>query len=317
MIVCSAISAVEIPHAWEMAKSVKEHMPNAKVVICLVEKTMHPTIQECPYFDKVLLAKDLSFQWPSFDRIIFKYNAKEGISSLKGQLLFDLYTIYAKEDYFFYIDAKMKIMSPCSELLNMFDHHSILFTPVQLYPSCDIDHEHELLNEGTFDNGFIGLKRSENTTKFFEWFSERLTRFYEDPYKGQEIDKKFLNLAMAGFDVYIIRHPGYNVGVWNLHERKMTTDANGKIFVLGNPLRIFNYKGLESWQIESKETKLQIDESTWSYDFFHSGEKISRETKVHYRQNVSNYDSFGDLFAESNESLASAKKIKVEGDHTP
>lgn len=303
MIVCSVITAADIPKAQEMAKSVKQYIPKSQVVICLVEKSMHPDAEGCKHFDKVLLAKELGFQWPEFDRIIFKYNPIEAVSAIKGQLLKDLLYTYDKEQFFLYLDPEMKVVSACPELLNTLQYHSILLTPHQLYPSKDIEREHELLNEGTFHSGFIAIKRTVNSTGFIEWFADRLNRFFEDPYKGQHLDKKFLNLAMAGFDVHVLKHPGYNVATWNLHERKMTIRTDGTLYVLGSPLRIFNYSNLESWQTPSKKNGFSLDDHTWSYDFFHSGERISRETRVNYRQNPEYYDSYADLFAESNSSL--------------
>lgn len=308
MIVCSVITVADIPKAQVMATSVKQHIPESQVVICLVEKTMHPAVESFKHFDKVMLAKELGFQWPEFDRIIFKYNAIEGVSAIKGQFLKDLLYIYSKEDHFLYLDPDMKVVSPCPELFNKFQHQSILLTPHQLYPSKNIEREHELLNEGTFHSGFIGIKRTENSTKFIEWFADRLNNFYEDPYKGQHLDKKFLNLAIAGFDIHVLKHPGYNVAIWNLHERKMTMETNGTFRVLGRPLRIFNYSNLESWQTDSDNHGYRLDDTAWSYDFFHSGEKISREIRVKYRQNPGAYDSYADLFAESNSSLLQINK---------
>lgn len=307
MIVCSAITANDIPNAIVMAKSVKDYLQDVKVIICLIEKNMNKAAEKCPYFDEVILAKDLSFQWPSFERIIFKYNPTEAVSAIKGQLLYDLYYMYSKEDYFLYLDAKMSIISPCTEMMNLFKYHSIQLVPTQLYPSPDIEREHELLNEGTFENGFIALKRSDNASKFIDWFAERLNNFYEDPFKGLELDKKFLNLAMGGFDVHIINHPGYNVSIQNFHERPLIMDSNGDIKVLGKPLRLFNYKGIGNWQIGKETYDFQITDPKWSYDYFNNGEKILRETKVKYRKNPNDYDSIADLFEENNQILLSIK----------
>lgn len=303
MIVCSVITAADIPKAKVMATSVKQHLPESKVVICLLEKVMHPEAEGFIHFDKVMLAKELSFQWPGFDRIIFKYNAVEGVSAMKGQLLKDLLYIYTDEDYFLYLDSEMKVLSECPEMFEEFRHHSILLTPHQLYPSNDIEREHKLLNEGTFHSGFIAIKRTENSTKFIEWFANRLNQFFEDPHKGQQLDKKFLNLAMGGFDIRVLKHPGYNVAHWNLPERKMMVNEDGTSYVLGQPIRIFNYVHMDGWRTDSGIQVNSLNDQAWSYDFFHSGERISMEIRVKYRQNPEAYDSFDDLFAMSNSIL--------------
>ncbi|ALC83673.1 MULTISPECIES: hypothetical protein [Bacillus] len=303
MIVCSVVTSADIPKAKVMATSVKDHLPESKVVICLVEKFMDPAAEGFKHFDKVLLANELGFQWPKFDRIIFKYNVIEGVSAIKGQLLKDLLYIYTEEDYFLYLDSEMKVVNKCPEMFEELKNHSVLLTPHQLYPSKDIEREHQLLNEGTFHSGFIAIKRTENSTKFIEWFADRLNQFYEDPYKSQELDKKFLNLAMGGFDIRVLKHPGYNVAAWNLHERMMVTDKDGATHVLGQPLRIINYSNLESWRQDGEIQGYGSDKNNWSYNFYQSGERISREVRFKYRINPEAYDSYEDLFAESNSSL--------------
>ncbi|WP_027090813.1 hypothetical protein [Cohnella thermotolerans] len=306
MIVCTVITAAQIPKARIMAESVKRHLAGSTVVVCLVEQSVHPAAQNCTAFDRVLLAKDLGYDWPPFERLIFKYNAMEAICAVKGQLLKDLILrLYRKEDEFLYLDSEMKVFSPCSELFDALKEHSIVITPHQLLPS-DIRHvirEVELLNEGTFHGGILGIRRTDDALRFVEWFAERLSRSYEDPYNGRYWDKRFLNLAMAAFDLHVLKHPGYNVAAWNFHER-MTMSNDGTCHVQGNQLCIFNFAEWESWRSENDENGDQdLSNEPWSYDYFHSGEKIAQVTRHLYRTNPDDFDQYPDLFAESNKRI--------------
>jgi hypothetical protein len=305
MIFCTILTAADIPKAKIMAMSVKRYFANSKVVICLVEQSIHQAAKDSKCFDDVILANELRFDWPKLDRIIFKYNAIEAVSAMKGQFLKDLLKLYKNEDYFIYLDPEMKLFSPCSELFNALREHSIVVTPHQLVPS-DPDHisrEIELLKEGTFHGGLLAIRRTDNSTQFIEWFADRLNRFYEDPHKGLHLDKKFLNLAMAAFNLHILKHPAYNVAVWNFHER-MTIANDGSFHVQGKQLCIFNFSNLEGWRAESNDYEYKyLSNEPWSYDFFNNGEKISMETRIKYRTNPTHFDHCLDLFAESNSNL--------------
>jgi hypothetical protein len=304
MIVGTVITAAQIPKAKMMAQSVKQHFPDSTVVVCLVEKSIHLSLNDYKFFDKVILAKDLEFDWPKLERIVFKYNATEAVCAVKGQFLKDLMKIYRKEDDFLYLDSEIKVFSPCTELFKALKAHSIIVTPHQLVPSDPalISREIQLLNEGTFHGGVIAISRTDDSARFVDWFADRLNRFYEDPHKGLYLDKKFLNLAMAAFDVHILRHPAYNVAVWNLHER-LTFSADGVFHVHGGQLSMLNFSGLEQWQSDSGYDQSLLNEP-WSYDFFNSGEPIARESRIEYRTNPVIYDQCPDLFAESNSIFA-------------
>lgn len=58
MIFGTVIHAEHTDKAIMMAKSIKKHMPNGKVIIGVMEETMPNAAFGCPYFDEVVLMKD-------------------------------------------------------------------------------------------------------------------------------------------------------------------------------------------------------------------------------------------------------------------
>ena len=70
MVIFTSVCANYVHKARTLAQSVKQHIPDAKMILCLVEKEIDPRIPaDC--FDDIVLAKDA---WEgNFDRFIFKH----------------------------------------------------------------------------------------------------------------------------------------------------------------------------------------------------------------------------------------------------
>lgn len=67
--------------ARTLAESVKKNIPDAKFLVCLTEREV-PKSMECPYFDEVILSKDM---WEgNFNRYIYKHAIVEASTSVKG-----------------------------------------------------------------------------------------------------------------------------------------------------------------------------------------------------------------------------------------
>src|SRR4051794_20988970 len=81
--------------AAALAKSVKKHMPKTIMVICLVEKTIHPAADRYPEFDEVVLAKHIGI--PDFNRFLFKYRLVEGATAVKAHMFRYLLDRYGEE----------------------------------------------------------------------------------------------------------------------------------------------------------------------------------------------------------------------------
>ena len=45
--------------------------------------------------------------------------------------------------------------------------------------------------------------------------------------------------------VRILRHPGYNTAYWNLHDRAVTRDADGRFRTGGEPLAFYHFSGFD------------------------------------------------------------------------
>jgi hypothetical protein len=316
MIIYTVTCADNLHEARVMAKSVKRHMPNVKVILCLAEKTIHPAAVRGALFDEVILAKD------SF---LFKYSLFEGVTALKPYVTLKLLRDYPAEKHFLYMDADIKMYYPFHELESKLKKANILLSPHAIEP---ISAKSDLLYYGTYNSGLIGISRSAESQQFLEWWASRL---YNQCIKqgGIYYDQKWLDLAPALFDVHIFKNPAYNVGAWNLAEsgRMITKAGNGEYRVHGQPLCCFHFSGLDSFlptllqQLPSErqstlrsmldgyrselleQGRRELEHVPWSYDFFDSGERISNEMRDRFRKNPGLAAAFPTPYQASGQSL--------------
>jgi lipopolysaccharide biosynthesis glycosyltransferase len=335
-IVCTAIASNYLPKAKVLARSLKRTNPNIDVIICLVEKEMNPEAKLCKYFDHVILAKDLGFE--NFDNFIFKYKLVEASTAVKGQLFKYLMNEYKKFDQFVYLDPDIFVLGSLDELQTAFDKHSIILTPHLLEPEEDDhaiwDNEICTLRYGVFNLGFLALKRSAETDRFLDWWSKRLEFYcYDNLAVGLFTDQKWINLAPAFFeDICILKHPGYNVAPWNLSRRTVTLNDINQYKVNDDPLIFFHFSGFDSGanavmlnkyapgpnnavQILRQEYMRELNEmgqshlgkTSWSYNYFLSGERITDTARYFYRNNRNSQENVSSPFDKSNEFFLSQR----------
>lgn len=326
MIIITTTSAGNMYKAKVMAKSVKEHMPKAKIVTCLVERT-NPFAEDVDseanapntknqvsqlkkatllkgleYLDEIVLAKDMNI--PHFTKLAFKHSVLELSCLLKYYTMMYAMKKYTNEDEFVYLDSDMMVYSPFEEITKKFENFSIVLTPHRIAP----DPWEHFLKDGTFNGGFFAVKRSKDGEEFLKWIISRLNvKNYIDEEQGLFVDQKWLNLAPAYFNVCILRHPGYNLAGWNLHEpdRKQMTKIGGVLRVRDKKLRLIHFSGigiffervLNDWFPTNKNHPLfqlldeyvkewdemgrnVIQKIPWSYDFYESGERVSSEVRA-------------------------------------
>jgi hypothetical protein len=347
MIIITATCADHLYKTKVMARSAKHSMPEAKVVTCLIETKMSPldpdditnrSIPRTPeawlsdlrmsnaakdfqYFDEVVLAKNLGIV--NFNKLIFKYNPLEACCIMKYYTMLYAMNKYKDEDKFVYLDSDMKVFGPFDELMEGLEKHSVVLTPHRVDP----DPWEHFLKDGTFNGGCFAVKRTADGMSFIHWMTSRLNNYcYIDEERGLFVDQKWLNLAPVYFDVHILRHPGYNLAGWNLHEseRKLLNNIGGIYRVKDKPLRLIHFSGINiffenvinAWFPDKKHPLFHLRDEyvneweemgrsslidlPWSYNFFHSGEGIIMETRLRFKDNPGLLDKFADPFAMSN-----------------
>jgi hypothetical protein len=204
---------------------------------------------------------------PDLNEIALKYTIAEFNTALKPFYYQYLFKKYPDAAYITFLDPDMLVYRQLTELEEGHRQWDIILTPHILEPQVldgKSPDEISYLSTGTFNLGFLSLRKSDNTLRMLDWWAERLRHFcYFDFQKGLFVDQKWMNLVPVFFEsVYILKHYGYNVAYWNLQERTLTAE-NGEWKINGSyPLTIYHFSsvGIKQGKLFHKQQNRFVDE---------------------------------------------------------
>ena len=204
---------------------------------------------------------------PDLEEISLKYTIAEFNTALKPFYFQFLFNKYPDAEYITFLDPDMLVYRQLTELEEGHKSYDIIMTPHILEPQVlDGKHPNEIsyLSTGTFNLGFLSLRKSDNTLRMLDWWAERLRHFcYFDFPKGLFVDQKWMNLVPVFFEsVQILKHYGYNVAYWNLQERTLS-EENGVWKINGShPLTIYHFSsvGIKQGTLFHKQQNRFADE---------------------------------------------------------
>jgi hypothetical protein len=310
MIFGTVITSSHWSRAKLLAASIRRSMPEAKLIVCIVERTIPENIrEEITEVSDIWLARTLR-KAGDFDKRIFRYKSFEACCSVKPLLLDELITRFPEENHFVLLDSDMEVLSPFEEIQSLLAENPILLSPHHLNSKASpFQYDYSLLF-GIYNAGLLAVNSSDEAKRFVEWWITRTHRHcLFDWGKGLFAEQRWLNYAPVYFHAAAIKHPGYNVAPWNLHEKEITRSAKGEWLVNDQPLRCFHYHNHSQLlkncregeyknrcalgelvsayvntlrDIEKQETK----QRSWSYDCFESGEKIDKKIRKIYAENT-------------------------------
>jgi len=230
-----------------LCDSFLEHHPNAEFYVALADEIDG-------YFDlaeerfKLLSLAEINL--PQADIFPYQYNILELNTAIKPFALAYLLE-HTDVNEICYIDPDIWIHRPLDEVWNALKKHSIVLTPHMRAPFDDgaSPSEVQILQSGTYNLGFIGLRNNATAKELLRWWAEKMyLGCVVDIPEGLFVDQKWMDLV-PGYvgDTYILRDPSYNVAYWNLHERHVS-QKNGKYLVENLPLAFFHFSGYDPQQ---------------------------------------------------------------------
>jgi hypothetical protein len=191
---------------------------------------------------KITEARTLAI--PHFQRMAFMYDILEFNTAIKPfgiKYLFE--KGYKKVIYF---DPDILLYHSLQDLFQLLNEYSIILTPHMTTPLPAGDPlnptEQSYLLSGTYNLGFLALSASDETRAFCTWWCEKcLSLCYVELESGLFVDQKWIN-QVPGYwsSVHILRHQGYNVAYWNLHERTVS----GRLINDDVPLIFYHFSGI-------------------------------------------------------------------------
>lgn len=232
-----------LPKALVLANSLLKH-GQPKLKIYLIDR-------KCD----VALPEDLAdFVWiedvgmPDLHELAFKYDITEFSTSVKPFLAANLLKNHAKV---IFLDPDTCVYAPLTPILDDLDRHPIVLTPHYTTPMPDAwpDADIGMMRFGSFNLGFFAVNGADEALAFLAWWDDRCRRFcFFETQFGLSTDQKWVSIAPCFFkNLHVSFHVGYNVAHWNVFERSVSVDADGKFWVNGvDPLIFFHFSSFDA-----------------------------------------------------------------------
>lgn len=201
----------------------------------------------------ILWAEELGIN--NYWRECFKFDVIEWSTNVKP---FVAKYLLARYEKVLYLDPDLYFYRNVDWLYRELDSCAAIVTPHATAPIYD-DHSQgdlEWMRVGTFNLGFVGLARTEETSRLLDWWGERcLSDGFIETQRGVFVDQKWFSLAIGFFPgIRVLYHRGLNVASWNLHER-VFRDVDPPELVDGTPVYFFHFSGFDPKRPELIHTR--------------------------------------------------------------
>jgi hypothetical protein len=246
-----------LAHAKTLAISFKKNHPDIPFIIAIVDEPNATINYEDLGADEVLWASDLLLN------LIKELKDTYGIAELCTVVKPELFKyLYRNHECVLYIDPDIKVFSKFDEIFIALKDYDMILTPHICSPTGDVGHpqDKDLMRTGIYNLGFLAMKKTKKTLAFLNWWDKRVKAYgFHDLSKGYFYDQIWLGYAPAFLDnVFVIRHLGYNMANWNLHERKLI-EKNSKYYVNDSTTKLcffhFSHFKMESLPILASYNK--------------------------------------------------------------
>lgn len=280
--------------AQVLESSVRKHSDAVFFVIVADEWNDAQHLQQSIPVNVLVAREILNIPAAEWEQMAFKYNLVEFCTAIKAASFQYLFT--KGYDKILYFDPDIYVFNPLQSVFDQLNDVSIVITPHILNIQTPFKGNYEdylfLLN-GTFNLGFVGVKKSETTDKFLDWWHHRLVHHcFFDNDQGTATDQKWINLLPAIFtdqQYNISRHRGMNVAPWNFHERKASVE-NGVYYVHDRDN-----------ETTAKEPLLFVHFSGYDYSQIGSGQVVHKNNQMtDYADLQPVFEKYGEALAGSN-----------------
>lgn len=222
-------------------RSFGAHAPGAELVLLQVAPGPVPVLDGIS-----VLAVDALLPPATLAAMRQRYTPAELCFALKPFLIGAL--LAAGHDQVHYVDADCQAYASLAPLIADLAVADVLLTPHSLSPIPDDGRTPAaltVLRSGVFNGGYIGVRNTAAGRAFAHWLAAMTERqAHNRPDDGMCGDQRWLDLVPVLFPgLAICRRPGANVAYWNLHERALGRDADGRYTVSGEPLMFFHFSG--------------------------------------------------------------------------
>jgi hypothetical protein len=244
---CTIVSPNYLAYARTLSASYLEHHPTHQFFVLLVADLAQAKRSKFEGLGFIpMLLGEIGLE--DIKREGMKYDILELNTNVKPTFMKHLLRTFDLEKLV-YLDPDIFVYSPLTPVFIALDKANAVLTPHVTTPIDDGKRpsEQDHLYNGTYNLGFIGVRRSEETERILSWWERRcLDNGFSEGRTGLFVDQKWMNLAPGLFEgVAILRHPGCNMAYWNLHERRLSVGKDGGYVVNDiSALCFFHFSGI-------------------------------------------------------------------------
>lgn len=228
-----------------LMNSVRAAHPEARLCLCLADRPVSGFDASQEVFE-VVPADSIGI--PTFDDMVVRYDIMEFNTAVKPYMIRWLFD-HSDTDLVIYLDPDIRVYGRLDPVTDCFARGaSMVLTPHITQPLEDgrTPNDHHMLQAGTFNLGFIGVRRCDEALRFVDWWARRLaTQAVSDIGNNLFTDQRWCDLAPSFVDALaVLKDPGCNVAYWNLAHRNVARDAAGRWTVDRGPLTFFHFSGV-------------------------------------------------------------------------
>lgn len=239
---CTIVAQNYLPQAMTLHRSLEASEPNRELVVLVVDAHQSDLTDPARQL-RVVGLDSLGLDERELVNLAAIYDVLELSTALKPLLMLHL---LEQHERVVFLDPDLWVVSPMDELGPLLDHHGIILTPHFLEPippgTAFLSEVHSL-TVGVHNLGFCAASRSGRP--FLSWWWSHLQReclIY--PLLGLFVDQKWTDVGKVLFDAHSLKLYGYNVGPWNLHERRFERRDDALVMTAtGEPLRLYHFSG--------------------------------------------------------------------------
>lgn len=322
----TSISFSYLDRARILAETVKRYHPDWVLWVCISDREppgFNFNIED-EAFDRVVYIDEL-IPKEKLSKWAFGHDVVELCTAVKGPMLVHLLSSGAGKVVYF--DPDIALFSEMTDLISCLENYSIVLTPHLVTqedePAAIEDNEiGSSLKYGIFNLGFVAVRNCNEGFRFARWWAKRLmTWCIDDVPAGLFTDQRWCDLVPALFDnVYIWRDPGCNVASWNLNQRPLKIDSDGRLTAAGATLKFFHFtkittageimldrysRGrLEVYELMHwyrsrllRHVAPDVPKGWWWFGSYSDGSKITLQSRRTYRYRQDLQEAFPNPFA--------------------
>jgi len=231
------VALSDIPYAEVLCSSYRKHHPTHDCVVLVVDArtSLQPFSQA-----HFVTPADLDLPLEEFHRWATMYELPQLVDTLTPVFL--EWLLSRGYGTVRYLEPGVEVVSAFSEWDEPTSSSGVTLTPRLLRPLRDehTSRDREVLTHGAFHSGCLEVTTM--SRDFLSWWRHCLSRDHVAGSGGElSYQQHWIDLAPAYFDVRVVRHPGYNIGPWNLHERPLEERSDASLRVANEPVRSVHF----------------------------------------------------------------------------